>query len=474
MSLSPRRSLALALPAALALLALSVPSACARLSAQPSAQEFGIVGVDQGGQSVPIAIVNSGATGAQLGAATLDGRDAGAFRIDWDGCNGQLLAPGQGCTVQVGFTPSQMLGYAATLHVPSDDGDLPVALTGTGGVQQAAPSPALVDFGDADVGGGTTRSVTIRNTGNLPYQTIVAIPNRGDVGSFRVVRDGCSLEQVAPGDGCVLDVRFAPTAPGLAQATLTVINGSGAPVLVSLRGSGRQGIPVIAPSAGDFGTQASGGAGSERSFTVVDAGDGALPIAAVSIAGPDAEQFRVVGEDCTSAPLVPAGACTVRVRFAPGAAGAFAASLRIVAGGVATVQLAGRSASAVPMPRGIAGIAFERPAGSPAPFAHGRIDLGVVRCAPARVRCRVTVRARVYALGARASHVSGAGWTARWRPGSGAHVGLALPAGLRGTPALLVARLRTSAAGRRSSTRMLVASLVRSGRRRSPLATARR
>jgi hypothetical protein len=470
-----RRPLALACSLALELLVLSAAPALAApspdpLTAQPSAQDFGVVNVDRGEQSTTIQIQNPGPDGAQVGGATLDGPRADVYRIDYDGCNGQLLAPGNTCNVQVGFDPSDEGDATATLHVPADVGDVAVPLSGVGGVQRVASIPDTLDFGSLEVGDAATRTVTIANTGNLPWQAIVALPASGDVGAFRIVRDSCAMQVLQPAGSCALDVRFAPASAATVQATLMVINGEGPPALVALRGSGRQPATVIAPGSADFGEQAVGSASDARTLAVVNAGSGTLRIPAVGIGGEDADQFRVAGESCTAALLPPAASCAVRVRFAPGVAGDAAAVLRLATNddaGVVSAPLAGTGTIAPPPAVLRAGVAFSWGDGLPAPFAAGRIDLGIARCAPAVVRCAVHVSARVYAIRAGGGTTSARGRAVVWHPGSGTHASLTLPRKLRGTPALLVARLRTSAAGRRGSRRTLVVPLVR-GRRVGP------
>jgi hypothetical protein len=215
------------------------------------------------------------------------------------------------------------------------------------------------------------RSFTLTSTGNLPFQSIVAIPSGGDVGGFRVEHDGCSLQQLVTGSACDVAVRFAPPAVGAYAATLLLIGGDSQPGIVPLKGAG---APAPTPS-------------------------------------------QVMTPPADAEPL--------------------------------------------------ADVAFDAPAGLPAPVARGRIDLGNARCVAAE-RCTVVVRARVYALAsgrARAARRRGITsartdvvlWHLR---ASGGHARLGLPASLRGRPALLVAKLRTHTADRRGVSRTLVVPLA--------------
>lgn len=465
-----------ALPAASALAAPD-PNAGSQLTATPSSQDFGMTPVNQGEQDTWISVRNDGGADALIGAASIDGAGAGGYRVSSDGCQGQLLAPGNTCSVQVGFDPSDGIAYAATLHVPSDAGDLAVALAGVGGVQSALLSPQALDFGAVSVGDSLTRTVTLLNTGNLPFQAIVVLPTGGDVGAFGVAADSCAMQQIAPGDTCALTVRFAPQAAGIADATLTVIRGDADPLQLTLHGDGRQANAVVVPGRVGFGAQALGGASDARTVTLVNSGDAPLHVATASLGGADAEAFRIAGEDCTAAPVAPGAACIARVRFVPGAPAPATATLRFAtddADGVATAPLTGRGIPAVAtIARLRAGVAFDWRRGTPAPYGRGRIDLGTARCVRA-ARCVVAVRARVFgaATSAFGGSVRQVGRVVRWRPGGGTAVALPLPPGLLGAPVLLVAQLRTTAAGRRPSVRTVVVPLVAGARRGSVILTS--
>jgi hypothetical protein len=384
MSHSFRRTLApacvqafllLAFGASLATAAPPLPPGPSPLTAQPSSQDFGLVHVDQGEQNASVWVQNNGVDTVQVGGANVGG-DA-ALHLSSDGCNGQMLSTGMGCNVGIGFDPDDAVPYAATLHVPvAGFADLDVPLSGTGASQGVTVAPASLDFGSVAVGESAVRSFTITSTGNLSFQSLVALPSGGDVGAFRVEHDGCSLQQMTTGAACDVSVRFTPPAAGAYAATLLLIGGDNQPGIVPLKGAG-----ASAP-------------------------------AAVPLATPPA-------------------------------------------------------ATASTPPAALADVAFDATFASPAPFARGRIDLGSAHCVAAS-RCTVVVRARVYALpsrGARtASHrgISSARtdvvlWHLR---ASGGRAALGLPAGLRGRPALLVARLRTYAAGRRGVTRTLVVPLA--------------
>lgn len=243
----------LALPAGSALAAPSPddpeppPAPAPQFSISPGSHDFGIVELNRGGQQTGFNVQNVGTDWASV-STQIAGPDAGAFWFAWDGCGGGNYSPGSTCGLGVQFNPSEAREYHATLKITSGDSEFTAELTGTGGLRQVTATPNPVEFGSATVGESTTRSVTMQNTGNVFYQSMVAIPVGGDVGAFRLVEDGCSMQPLAPTTGCKLKLRFTPYEAGHAEARLAII-GEGEPALITLRGDGVE-APDAEPSAG--------------------------------------------------------------------------------------------------------------------------------------------------------------------------------------------------------------------------------
>lgn len=204
------------------------------LTINQSSHDYGIVELNRGGQQTGFWLQNNGPDWLPIHAEVV-GDDAGSFWIP-DNCGGGTQ-PWSGCNVSVQFNPSAPREYRATLRVTSGDAELTVELTGTGGLRQVTATPNPVDFGTVEIGDSSTRSVTLQNSGNVFFQSMVAIPVGGDVGAFRLLEDGCSMRVLAPTVGCKLKLRFAPYEADNAEATLAII-GEGEPALVTLRGVG--------------------------------------------------------------------------------------------------------------------------------------------------------------------------------------------------------------------------------------------
>ena len=224
-----------ALPAGTALAAPVDPPA-PQLTVNPGAYDFGIVELNRGGSQNGFNVQNVGLDWVQL-STQITGPDADAFWFSWDGCGGGNFSPGSTCGVGVQFNPSEPREYHATLKVSAGGVDFTAELSGTGGLRQVTATPNPVDFGTAVVGESATRSVTMQNTGNVFFQSMVALPVGGDVGAFRLIEDGCSMRPLAPTVSCKMKVRFTPYEAEHAEATLAII-GEGEPTLITLRGDG--------------------------------------------------------------------------------------------------------------------------------------------------------------------------------------------------------------------------------------------
>jgi len=258
--------------AALALVALPAGSALAapseedpppappapQLTINPGSYDFGIVELDRGDSQTNFNVHNAGLDWVSL-STQITGPDASAFWFSWDGCGGGNLSPGSNCGVDVRFNPNEPREYHATLRVSAGGVDFTAELTGTGGLREVTATPNPVDFGTIKVGESSTRSVTLRNTGNLFFQSVVAIPIGGDVGAFRLLEDNCSMQPLAPTLSCQMKVRFTPYEADNAEATLALI-GDGNPTLITLRGVG-----VDGPKADSGAAAAAGKAKSVRS-----------------------------------------------------------------------------------------------------------------------------------------------------------------------------------------------------------------
>lgn len=246
---------------------LSGEAVAANIGLSSSAIDFGIVDVRDGNRSEWVGVQNNGPASVHIDQIDLDGPGSNAYWVDTSNCGNQTLSPSSSCSFYVHFQPQDDQTYDGTVHVRVPGSEFTASVTGVGGVSDATLAPAVVDFGKVDVGGSSTATVTMTSSGNLPYIPFVTIFNGGDVGAFRVVKDGCSLRMLNPGDECKLTLRFAPYEAGDVEATLAVL-GDGDPKVVTARGVGIE--PGMSAGGHGGGSGAQGGSGASASSTGAD------------------------------------------------------------------------------------------------------------------------------------------------------------------------------------------------------------
>jgi len=378
------------------------------ISVDPDAGHF--PGVPVGlGPSTPIEfdVFSTGITPLEIGTITISGTGSGQFHVDADACSGHSLAPGEHCTVSVVLDPTQLGEHMASLDIPSNLGQQPTAvpLDGWGSPNPGIElSPGDADFGDAPANGepGTPQSFTVSSTGTTPLEIDDVGLGGNDPGQFRIVSDDCKGQSVSPQGGCEIAVAFAPGSPGGKAAKLEVTTNAGdGPETADLTGTGTA-LPTspgiaVDPATTDFGRIVVGeGPSATHTITVKSTGDGALSIGTPTVAGGDAEQFRVVSDGCASRELQPDATCPIEVAFAPTEPGSREARLEIpsnASGSPAVVSLSG-TADAKPTPCepvSVKRVVGYKPAVKRHPKALG-VRVRLTTTAPAFVRVRAKVK----------------------------------------------------------------------------------
>ncbi len=104
------------------------------------------------------------------------------------------------------------------------------------GTEAGAP-PAY--FADATVGHADVAIVAVRNRGVMPLFATGTAVHGAAAGDFSVLFDECSSRGVAPGDSCLIGIRFTPSAAGARTATLALAgNVPGGSLSIPLNGRG--------------------------------------------------------------------------------------------------------------------------------------------------------------------------------------------------------------------------------------------
>ena len=105
----------------------------------------------------------------------------------------------------------------------------------------------------------------------------------------------------------------------------------------------------ISPTSIDFGPKVVGAAGGKSSVTITNSAGDPLSVAGATFTGPDATDFKVGSDGCSTTSVPSAGSCAIDVLFNPGSAGAKSASLKLDyngAGSPALVPLQGTAITA--------------------------------------------------------------------------------------------------------------------------------
>jgi len=209
----------------------------------------------------------------------------------------------------------------AGLRQAEDQSDAAFAIIG-GDISSDA-----VDVGDVVVGTGRDATKTIvRNTGTEPVVIRSIRLRDGSVKEFDITPI-TTPQVLAPGGSLVTEVRFAPTAAGVATATIDVDAGIRTQS-ITLTGRGIR-PAVSAPDLIAFGRRIANQATVDTTIAViVPAGGTAVNVLGTSITGPASAPFSFFVPE-TPYTLSPGGTHPLRIRYRPTDLGRFAARVII-------------------------------------------------------------------------------------------------------------------------------------------------
>lgn len=235
----------------------------------------------------------------------------GPFHITSQACND---VPGfWRCTVGVLFEPTVKGLASGELTVPL----IPIGETVTVpldgfGVSDVTERPASLEFGDVAVGTQSGTQTVVLASQSFPF----SISTADAAAPFHAQPAGCGSKEPPPPVpewDCLVNVYFAPAAPGPASGILTVQASTGDTFTVPLSGNGVVYGLDVSPADLNFPDTPLGTVSDPMTVTVTNTGNTAEQITEVSASDP----FRVDGSACTGAPVPANGTCNVTVRFAP-------------------------------------------------------------------------------------------------------------------------------------------------------------
>ena len=238
-----------------------------------------------------------------------------------DNCAGSIVQPGQSCTIQVTFTPTQVGSRTGVLTVFTNvtGGELKVSLSGTGASSGVFTlTPASVSFGSWEVGTtSTVLQVTANNSGSpaLPYTSAIT-------GAFSIASNACG-SSVPAVTACNLTVTFSPVQTGAATGALTFTDAFGTQT-VTLSGTGlAPPTDALSLTTLTFPGSIVGQLSTAQTVTLTNSGGVSLTSIAVSVSGAFLQTNA-----CTA--ILPANSsCAISVQFDPTVVGSQAGTLTV-------------------------------------------------------------------------------------------------------------------------------------------------
>ncbi|HEY5261040.1 MAG TPA: choice-of-anchor D domain-containing protein, partial [Solirubrobacteraceae bacterium] len=119
------------------------------LTPSPALLQFGQTGIHYGDDPrEPVTFSNESSSPANIMSVGVDGEGSSSFQLVYDSCANQIVWPGNGCTVEVQFQPSQLGEQNAilTLELMSGEGTVEVPLAGTGSSGTPTADPSSLSF----------------------------------------------------------------------------------------------------------------------------------------------------------------------------------------------------------------------------------------------------------------------------------------------------------------------------------------
>jgi hypothetical protein len=227
------------------------------------------------------------------------------------------VAPGNGCTLQVAFSPSATGPISGSINIVDDN--VPggttqqIQLTGTGAA--AAPgltlAPQGLFFPDQQVGvTSVAQTLTLSNGSTSAVSLSAPVFAAGFTGSTNC---GTSL---AAGKSCGIQVKFAPTAPGSLSGAVSIPVTGQMALSAGVAGTGVNSttpVLVATPSPAAFGVYV---VGDNPSMNMTVKNPKGYPAGIRSMSLSSSAVFSVTGNNCPAI-LTGGASCTVQFTFTP-------------------------------------------------------------------------------------------------------------------------------------------------------------
>ena len=294
----------------------------------PASIEFPDTELGMISEPVLLSVGNQGDRSLDITDLGILGGDESQFILLSEGCVGSLVLPGESCTAQLAFSPTQAGLLTSSLELVSNAQSSPdlVTLNGTsivGDQPILALNPEVVSFGDVAIGDSRNRMTTIENTGTTTLELGDLALSGSAAGDYTLNVDNCSSTTLEPAQTCSFNVGVAPTQTGLRDASVEIpSNAFSSPDQQPYSATGIE-APVITfvPDGFDFGQVAVGTTEISPDLLVENSGSADLVIDELQLQGTDAPEFDLASDEC-SGQVLPIGAqCVFTVSFSPTAVG---------------------------------------------------------------------------------------------------------------------------------------------------------
>jgi len=268
------------------------------------------------------------------------------------------LNPNTSCYVPVIFTPSAPGIRVATLFAtdPVSGQSISLFLIGSGAAAGNALSFSTPAFAPTAVGNESQATFSLYNN-NPSSVTISQFALAGSAKSdFGVLQNGCNPGAViGEFSYCSVTFSFTPSASGtrVAEINIDYIGGSG-PLSVPLAATGVSPSRTLTFGSSELTFEAEPvGVPTEVSTPIANNGSEAVTLSGVSLAGTNAQDYAITGNNCPQAPatLPPFASCNVTLQFTASALGARLARLQVsdnASGSPQSLPLVGFGVSSAP------------------------------------------------------------------------------------------------------------------------------
>jgi hypothetical protein len=254
------------------------------------------------------------------------------FRVTFDGCSENNLAPGGTCDVDVNFAPSKAGAFYLAVLTATGFGTGETAASvmwGSGGTaqfptlawSQSGATVGSYNYGTVPQGNDLAETFTLTNSGTAASQPLIADLFTSSSFPFVLTGDGCSGVTLTPGEHCTVNVDYVPAAAADSDSATLTAGGA----VLNLTGQGGNSGVTISPSGfnefdggaliytDDLGPLDPGQTTSQT-LTLINTGPGTFQ----PIVQSNSSTFAVSDDLCTGGPLPSGGSCTITVTFAPG------------------------------------------------------------------------------------------------------------------------------------------------------------